>query len=216
MRTLDIELAESRIVPVVVASGADEGLRAADALNEGGIPIAELTFRVEGAADAIRAVARERPDILVGAGTVVTTEQVELAADAGAHFLVSPGTSETVIKRAHELDLPIVPGVATPSDIIRALDLGITTVKLFPAAAVGGLPTLKAFAAPFPQVRFVPTGGISEGNAPDWLAHPAVLAIGGSWMVERALIAAGNWEEITRRSASAQALVTQIPKEASS
>ena len=215
MQAFEEKLATTRIVPVVVAAGPDEGLRTADALANGGIHVAEVTFRIDGAAEAIRAIAKERPDILVGAGTVVTASQVDLAAEAGARFLVSPGTSEAVITRATELGLPIVPGVATPSDIIRALDLGITTVKLFPASAVGGLPTLKAFAAPFPQVRFVPTGGINESNAPDWLAHPAVLAIGGSWMVERSLITGGQWEEITHRSKRAQALLTDSPEEAS-
>lgn len=214
MTAADSPTGAHRILPVVVAAGADQGLRTADALAAGGLPVAEFTFRLEGAADALRAVARERPDVVVGAGTIISQDQVDVAADAGAQFIVSPGTSKQVLERAHARGLAVVPGVATASDVMRALDHGSTTLKLFPAAAVGGLPTLAALAAPFPQARFVPTGGIGEDDAAAWLAHPAVLAIGGSWMVSRALIEAGNWDEITRRTAAAVRIANDATKEA--
>lgn len=204
-----------RILPVVVATGADEGLRTADALAAGGLPVAEFTFRIEGAADALAAVAQQRPDVIVGAGTVVNAAQVDMAADAGARFLVSPGTSDTVLTRAHDRGLTVVPGVATASDVMRALEYDVTTLKLFPAAAVGGLATLAALAAPFPQARFIPTGGIKEADTAAWLAHRAVIAVGGSWMVERTLIDVGDWAEITRRTAQAIHLTLDTTTEAS-
>ena len=202
-------LAAHRLVPVVVVSGADEGLRIAGSLVDGGLPVAEITLRLPGAVDAIRAVAAEHPDVLVGAGTVISERQVDEVVDAGARFIVSPGTFAPVVRRAQELGVPILPGVATPSDIMTALDLGIDVVKLFPAGALGGPATLKAFAGPFPQVRFVPTGGISAANLFTYLDLDAVVAVGGSWMVERSLVSAGEWDGITRRTREAVALVAQ-------
>ncbi len=204
-------IARARVVPVVVVDDAAQGVLVASALRDGGLPVAEVTFRTAGARAAIEAIAREVPDVLVGAGTVVTAAQVDEAVDAGARFLVSPGLSAAVVRRAQELGVPVVPGVATPSDVIAALDLGLDVVKLFPANVVGGPAAVKAFSAPFPGLRFVPTGGVSAANLLDYLALPAVLAAGGSWMVDAALVRAGDTVEITRRTREAVALAASAP-----
>ncbi|UTT60345.1 bifunctional 4-hydroxy-2-oxoglutarate aldolase/2-dehydro-3-deoxy-phosphogluconate aldolase [Cellulosimicrobium cellulans] len=204
-------IARARVVPVVVVDDAAQGVLVASALRDGGLPVAEVTFRTAGARAAIEAIAREVPDVLVGAGTVVTAAQVDEAVDAGARFLVSPGLSAAVVRRAQELGVPVVPGVATPSDVIAALDLGLDVVKLFPANVVGGPAAVKAFSAPFPGLRFVPTGGVSAANLLDYLALPAVLAAGGSWMVDAALVRAGDIAEITRRTREAVALAATAP-----
>ncbi|MFJ1511250.1 bifunctional 4-hydroxy-2-oxoglutarate aldolase/2-dehydro-3-deoxy-phosphogluconate aldolase [Cellulosimicrobium funkei] len=204
-------IARARVVPVVVVDDAAQGVLVASALRDGGLPVAEVTFRTAGARAAIEAIAREVPDVLVGAGTVVTAAQVDEAVDAGARFLVSPGLSAGVVRRAQELGVPVVPGVATPSDVIAALDLGLDVVKLFPANVVGGPAAVKAFSAPFPGLRFVPTGGVSAANLLDYLALPAVLAAGGSWMVDAALVRAGDTAEITRRTREAVALAASAP-----
>ncbi|MFI2568665.1 bifunctional 4-hydroxy-2-oxoglutarate aldolase/2-dehydro-3-deoxy-phosphogluconate aldolase [Cellulosimicrobium funkei] len=204
-------IARARVVPVVVVDDAAQGVLVASALRDGGLPVAEVTFRTAGARAAIEAIAREVPDVLVGAGTVVTAAQVDEAVDAGARFLVSPGLSAAVVRRAQELGVPVVPGVATPSDVIAALDLGLDVVKLFPANVVGGPAAVKAFSAPFPGLRFVPTGGVSAANLLDYLALPAVLAAGGSWMVDAALVRAGDTAEISRRTREAVALAATAP-----
>ena len=206
-------IAALRIVPVVVVDGADEGLALADALVAGGLPVAEITLRMPGAMDAIRAVAAERPDVIVGAGTVISPEQVDEVVAAGAKFIVSPGTSKPVILRARELGVPILPGVATASDVMHALSLGVDVVKLFPASVAGGPAAVKALSAPFPQLRFMPTGGVNAKNLHEYLDIPAVIAAGGSWMVERSLVTAGEWDEITRRTAEAVALAAPASKE---
>lgn len=192
-----------RLVPVVVVDDVAQGIGVATALAENGLPVAEVTFRTAGARAAIEAIATDLPDVLVGAGTVVTPAQVDEAVAAGARFLVSPGISRAVVERAQEVGVPIVPGCATASDIMTALELGVTTVKLFPAGVVGGVAALKALSAPFPQVRFVPTGGVSAANLAEFLAVPSVLAVGGSWMVEKSLVAAGDWAEVGRRTREA-------------
>ena len=199
-------IAAARIVPVIVADGANEGACLADALVAGGLSIAEVTLRMPGAIEAIKATLATQPGMLVGAGTVVTVAQVDEAVDAGARFLVSPGIFEPVVRRAQELGVPIIPGVATPSEAMRAIDLGLDVVKLFPASIVGGPAAIKALAAPFPNLRFMPTGGVSANNLHDYLGLSAVIAVGGSWMVERSLVTAGNWDEITRRTVEAVAL----------
>ncbi|MFC7879311.1 bifunctional 4-hydroxy-2-oxoglutarate aldolase/2-dehydro-3-deoxy-phosphogluconate aldolase [Isoptericola sp. NPDC057391] len=203
-------LGAHRLVPVVVVDGADEGARLADALVAGGLPVAEITLRTAGGIDAIRAVARTQPDVVVGAGTVTTADQVDAVVDAGARYIVSPGLSAAVVRRAQEHGVPILPGVATPSEIMAALDLGIDVVKLFPASVVGGPAAIKAFSAPFPGLRFVPTGGVSAANLGDYLGLDPVLAVGGSWMVEKSLVTAGDWAEITRRTAEAVALAAAV------
>ncbi len=199
-------LAAHRLVPVVVVDGAEQGARLADALVAGGLPVAEITLRTAGGLDAIRAVAANQPDVIVGAGTVTTASQVDDVVAAGARFVVSPGLSEAVVRRSQEHGIPVLPGVATPTEIMAALDLGVEVVKLFPASVVGGPAAIKAFAAPFPQLRFVPTGGVNADNLGDYLGLKPVLAVGGSWMVEKSLVTAGDWDEITRRTRDAVAL----------
>ena len=188
-------LGRRRVVPVVVMQDPGEAKPLADALTAGGLPLAEITFRTPAAAQTLSAMA-EDPAMIVGAGTVVSAHQVDMAVDAGARFVVSPGFSAAVVGRCHELNVPVVPGVATATDLMAALDAGITTVKLFPAEPLGGITTLRSLAAVFPQVRFIPTGGISAANAPTYLAEPSVLAVGGSWMVARPLLAQHSWDAV--------------------
>lgn len=204
------QLGAARIVPVVIVDNADQGVGVARALADGGLPVAEVTFRTPGARDAVAAIAAQVPDVLVGAGTVLTADQVDDAARAGARFIVSPGLSVAVVERAREHGLPVLPGVATPTEIMAALDLGLDYLKLFPAGVVGGPAAVKAFAAPFGNVRFIPTGGVSAANLADYLALPAVHAVGGSWMAEAALARAGEFAEITTRTRAAVALAKGI------
>jgi 2-dehydro-3-deoxyphosphogluconate aldolase/(4S)-4-hydroxy-2-oxoglutarate aldolase len=197
-----------RIVPVVVLDRVQDAAPLAQALLAGGLPMAEVTFRTAAAEESIRMMS-ERPELTVGAGTVLTADQVQQAVDAGAQFVVSPGFSASVVAACRERNVPVISGVATATEIQMALDSGQNVVKLFPAEAVGGLATLKALAAPFPSLRFVPTGGITEETASAYLAHPAVLAVGGSWMVATSLLAAGDFEEVRRRSERAVALLRE-------
>ncbi len=189
------QLTSLRIVPVVVLDRADDAVPLAEALAAGGIGCMEITFRTAAAAAAISSVAN-RSDVVVGAGTVTSVAQADAARQAGARFIVSPGFDADVDARCRDLAVPYLPGVATATEIMRARAAGLDVLKLFPAEALGGLATLKALAAPFPDVRFVPTGGIDAALAVGYLAHPSVLAVGGSWMVPRDAIARGAWDEI--------------------
>jgi 2-dehydro-3-deoxyphosphogluconate aldolase/(4S)-4-hydroxy-2-oxoglutarate aldolase len=198
-------LAERRVVPVVVLHDPRDAKPLAEALTAGGLTLAEVTFRT-GTAEQVLAAMAEVSALTVGAGTVISAAQVDAAVAAGARFVVSPGLSSAVIARCRELDVPVIPGVATPTELMAALDAGITTVKLFPVELLGGVPTLRALAAVFPQVRFVPTGGISASNAPKYLAEPSVLAVGGSWMVAPNLLAQHSWDAVTRLAAEAVGL----------
>ena len=194
-----------RIVPVVVLDDPARADALGAALVQGGLPVAEATFRTPAAAAVLRRLA-DNDDLVVGAGTVLTDRQVDEAIEAGASFIVSPGLSESVVRRCQDAGVPVVPGVATPSEIMLALDLGLDTVKFFPAEANGGLATIKALAAAFPQVRFMPTGGITVDTAPAYLAHPSVAAVGGSWMVAGDLLEAGRWDDVAARCAASTAL----------
>lgn len=195
-------LAGHEIVPVVVLDDADRADDLGSALVAGGLPVAEVTFRTPAAAPVLRGLA-DRGDLLVGAGTVLTTDQVDRAHDAGARFVVSPGLSADVVRRCQDLALPVIPGISTATELMQALALGLTTVKFFPAEACGGLGTVTALAAAFPGARFVPTGGITAASAPTYLAHPAVAAVGGSWMVAPDLLSGGHWDEVAARCAAA-------------
>ncbi|MDR1891772.1 MAG: bifunctional 4-hydroxy-2-oxoglutarate aldolase/2-dehydro-3-deoxy-phosphogluconate aldolase [Oscillospiraceae bacterium] len=172
------------VVPVIKLDSPDQALPLAEALVSGGLPVAEVTFRTDAAQESIQILSDEAPDILVGAGTVINTEQLERAYTAGAKFIVSPGFSRAVVERSLALGLPVFPGCATPSEIIAALDMGLETVKFFPAENYGGLKTIKALAAAFPQVKFIPTGGVSPANLAEYLSCPKILACGGSWMIK--------------------------------
>jgi 2-dehydro-3-deoxyphosphogluconate aldolase/(4S)-4-hydroxy-2-oxoglutarate aldolase len=191
-----------RVVPVVVLQDVRQAAPSADALVAGGLPVAEVTFRTAAAEAALRRMAADGR-LLVGAGTVLGPAQVERAVEAGARFVVSRGFSLPVVRRAQQLGVPVYPGVATPSEIMAALDAGLDVLKLFPAKAFGGAATLKALAAPFPGVRFVPTGGVSAESMTDYLQHPAVVAVGGSWMVAPSLLQAGDYAAVTALSARA-------------
>jgi 2-dehydro-3-deoxyphosphogluconate aldolase/(4S)-4-hydroxy-2-oxoglutarate aldolase len=200
-------LAAERLVPVVEIADAADSPRLAEALLAGGVSIVEITFRTPGAADAIAAVRRGFPGMLVGAGTVIDPRQVDLAADLGADFLVSPGFGPRVIDRATARDLPILPGVTTATEIQLALEAGLTNVKLFPAEALGGVRYLRALTAPFAGVGVMPTGGIDAATAPGYLALPNVIAVGGSWFARREWIAARDFAAVEAGAREAVALV---------
>ena len=172
----------------------------------GGLPVAEITFRTACAADAIRLAVKEYPDALIGAGTVITAEQCEQAIACGAKFIVSPGLSAAVAKVCKEKNVPYFPGLVTPTEVIAALDLGLNMLKFFPASNFGGLKTIKAICAAFPQVKFMPTGGVSEDNVLEFLSYDKIFACGGSWMTK------GTPEEIEAKTRSAVALVGGINK----
>lgn len=203
------ELGRHRIVPVVVLDDAGQAAPLASALIEGGLPVAEVTFRTAAAADAIRVIAA-RGDVLVGAGTVLTAEQVDAAVAAGAGYVVSPGLSRAVVERCAHHGVPVLPGAVTATEVQAALELGCSTLKFFPAGTSGGPAAIRALAAPFGQVRFVPTGGVGAANLADYLSIPAVVAVGGSWMVPRAAIASGDWATIRDLSQAAVAAAAAV------
>lgn len=200
-------LTAHRLIPVVVLNDVARADGLAQALVAGGLPVAEVTLRTAAGLDSIRAMAA-RGDILVGAGTVTTADQVDRVVEAGARFIVSPGFSRAVVERAQHHGVTIVPGCVTPSEIMAALEMGITTVKFFPAGVYGGAKAIKALAAPFTGVQFVPTGGVSADNLGEYLSLGCVPAVGGSWMVPSATVDAGDFDQITR-------LTTQAVKAAS-
>ena len=176
-------LRATRLVPVIVIKDLAHAVPLARALVSGGLNILEVTLRTPAALDAIAAIAREVPDAIVGAGTVINARQFEQAAQAGSRFVVSPGLTEEVVHASREHDVPILPGIATASDIMRGLALGLDTFKFFPAETSGGAPAIKALGGPFPQVQFCPTGGVSPKNLASYLSLPNVICAGGSWMV---------------------------------
>lgn len=194
-----------RIVPVISLEDSAQTVPLLKALAAGGLEVAEITFRTAAAREAITIAAREFPSFALGAGTVTTREELAAAVAAGARFAVAPGCNPTIITAAREAGLPFFPGVCSPSDIERALELGCTTLKFFPAAQAGGTPMIKALYAPYQHrgITFIPTGGIDLKNMPEYLVTPGVVAIGGSWIVSPALIKTGNWAEITRLTAEA-------------
>lgn len=196
------------VVPVVVADEIGVAGRLGDALKEGGLPVAEVTFRTAAALEVLRLLARDR-ELLVGAGTVVRPEQVDLARAAGARFVVTPGFSARVVDRCRELGVPVVPGVATATELMAALDHGVDLVKFFPAQTSGGVAMIRALQGPFPEVRFVPTGGISAMNAAEYLAVRSVVAIGGSWIVAPELLQGGDFASISRLAAEAVQIAAQ-------
>lgn len=205
-----VALAQARLVPVVVLDDATQADPLAGALVAGGLPVAEVTFRTAAAAESIRIMA-DRGDILLGAGTVLTVEQVDQAVAAGASYIVSPGLSRAVVERCQEHGVLALPGAVSATEIQAALELGLTTVKFFPAGTSGGAPAIKALAAPFGGVKFVPTGGVGPANLHDYLAIPAVSAVGGSWMVPRDLVNSGDYAKITDLTADAVALAAAAP-----
>ena len=189
-------LKKYRLVPVITINDPKDTVPLCKALINGGLPVAEMTFRTAAAEESIAIAAKEFPDMLVGAGTVITTDQVDRAKAAGAKFLVSPGFNPKIVVHAMKASIPMFPGINNPSDIEAALELGLNVLKFFPAEASGGLPLLKAMSAPYTGVRFMPTGGISPENVMIYLANPKVVACGDSWMVPPNLISEGKFADI--------------------
>ncbi len=206
--TLD-DITRYRIVPVVVLNDAANAAGLGDALVAGGLPVAEVTFRTAAAADSIKVLAK-RDDILVGAGTVRSVAQVEQAVDAGAKFLVSPGLRADIVKRAQELGVPVLPGAVTPTEILAAEELGLKTVKFFPANVYGGAAAIKALSAPYGDISFIPTGGVSAANLGEFLALPCIPAVGGSWMVPAKAVDAGEFDKVENLTREAMSLVASL------
>lgn len=201
---------QAGVLPVIIIEDAAQAAPLAKALVAGGIGCAEITLRTPAALQAIRAAQAEVPGLLMGAGTVLTPAQADEAAAAGAAFMVTPGFNPRVVDHCIEKEIPVIPGCATPSEMEQAIERGLAAVKFFPAGAAGGLGYIKAVAAPYSMLRFVPTGGVSAANLAEYLAHPAVLACGGSWMVAPALLAAGDYDGITRLCREAVAIVRKV------
>lgn len=190
-----------RVIPVIVIDDPENALLLAEALSDGGLPVAEITFRTPRAAEALHRIAKARPDFVVGAGTVLTTEQADRARDVGAQFAVAPGLNPRVVEHCERIGLPMYPGVATPGDIEAALALGLRLVKFFPAQAMGGVPFLEAVAAPYVEMEFMPTGGITRANIGGYLDMPRVVACGGSWMAPSDWIEAKEFERVRNETA---------------
>ena len=204
------QVAACGVVPVVVLDDAEQAIPTAKALLAGGINAMEITFRTAAAKASIAKVAKEVPEMIVGAGTVINVEQLHDAVEAGAKFIVSPGCDPEVIAEANKLGVPMTPGVVTPSEILMGLKLGVKVFKFFPAETYGGLKTIKALCGPFPQIRFLPTGGINQNNAAEYYKNPKIVAVGGSWMVTKDMVNAGDFEGITAKSKAATDLFKEI------
>lgn len=204
--TIKEVMTTSPVMPVMVINQLDQAVPLARALVDGGLKVLEITLRTPVALDAIRKIKAEVPGAIVGAGTIINTETLHQAIDAGAEFIVSPGVTDTLIAAALKTGVPILPGVATSSEVMKLLEMGITAMKFFPAEAAGGIPMLKSFGGPLPQVTFCPTGGVNPKNAPEYLALKNVACVGGSWMAPAELVDAGDWDEIQRRAAEAAGL----------
>jgi len=210
MSTIFEQFKKIGIIPVVVLDDAKDAAPLAEALCEGGLPCAEVTFRTAAAADVIRIMSEKYPEMLVGAGTVLTKEQVDKAVECGAKFIVSPGLNPEIVKYCIEKGIPITPGTQTPSEMEQAIELGLKVVKFFPAEPAGGLKMIKALAAPYVGLSFMPTGGISAANVREYLKFDRIIACGGSWMVKADLVKAGRFDEIKALTAEAAAIVKEI------
>lgn len=204
------ELHELGIIPVVVLDNAEDAEALSDALVRGGLPCAEVTFRTDAAAETIRRMAKRHPDMLVGAGTVLSPEKVVEAKEAGACFIFSPGLNPAVVRKARELGLTVIPGTQTPSEMEEAMELGLDVVKFFPAEPSGGIKMLKAVAAPYVNLKFMPTGGLNAENVKDYLAWDRILACGGSWIAKNDLVKEGRFDEIEARAREARQIVKEI------
>jgi 2-dehydro-3-deoxyphosphogluconate aldolase/(4S)-4-hydroxy-2-oxoglutarate aldolase len=198
------------IIPVLEIDHARNAVPLAEALLAGGLPIAEVTLRTGAAIDSIRSIAHDVPDVLVGAGTVLNRQQAELAREAGAQFLVSPGMAEDVVTWAQKNQISILPGAVTPTEMMRGIQLGLSILKFFPAETMGGLKAIKAISDPFPQLRFIPTGGVKLENLREYLQMEKIHAVGGSWMAKRHMIVEEQFKEITRMAREASDIVKQV------
>ncbi|EJE8554726.1 bifunctional 4-hydroxy-2-oxoglutarate aldolase/2-dehydro-3-deoxy-phosphogluconate aldolase [Vibrio vulnificus] len=209
MSSIKEQLKTLKVIPVIAIDKAEDIIPLGKVLAENGLPAAEITFRSEAAVEAIRLLRETQPNMLIGAGTVLNREQAIAAKEAGATFIVSPGFNPNTVKACQEIGIDIVPGVNNPSTVEAALEMGLTTLKFFPAEASGGINMVKSLLAPYTDIELMPTGGINPANIKDYLAIPRVLACGGTWMVDKKLIEAGNWEELARLTREAVALVNQ-------
>ena len=203
-------LSAYKVVPIIVMDHCDAAAPLAQALMSAGLPCAEITFRTAAAEETIRTIKKACPEILVGAGTVTNTEQVDQSIDAGAEFIVSPGLDLRVIDYCLKKGIATIPGCVTPSEVMAAANHGINVVKFFPAEQCGGIKTIAALSAPFPQIKFMPSGGIGISNIANYLAHPKVIACGGSWMVKKSLIEAGDFKKITELTKETVRAVSKI------
>ncbi len=202
-------MANAGVVPVVVIDDAKDAVPTANAMISGGIDVMEITFRTAAAPEAIKNVAENCPHMLVGAGTILNLEQCKLAVEMGAKFIVSPGFDKDVVAYCIENDIPVTPGCVTPTEITAAVNMGLRVIKFFPANIYGGLNAMKNLAGPFPQVKFLPTGGINTDNIKEYLSAPFIHAVGGSWVCPKADIAAGNFEKITKLCTDARKAITE-------
>ena len=207
-RTIKDIMAISPIVPVMVINNVEHAVPLAHALVKGGLKVLEITLRTPAALESIRRIRAEVPEAIVGAGTIINIETLNKAIDAGAEFIVSPGTTDKMIDAALATGIPLLPGIANPSQAMRLLEKGITEMKFFPAEAAGGIPMLKSIGAPIPQISFCPTGGVSQKNVKEYYNLSNVACVGGSWMCAASLVDAEDWGEITRLSIEAIALAT--------
>ena len=209
-KTLEQRLASVPVVPLVQAEDPDVAVETSRALAAGGLDIVEVVFRTDRALDCLKAVAAEVPRMIAGAGTVLSAAQAEAALDNGAQFIVSPGLDDGVIAVSRERAAPVFPGIMTPTELQRAQNLGLAVVKFFPASIAGGVPAIRALAGVFRHMRFMPTGGISAANLAEYLAVPAVLACGGSWLTPKDAIAAGDYARVTALAEEAVAIATEV------
>ena len=196
----------SPVIPVMVINNVEQAVPLAHALVEGGLKVLEITLRTPAALESIQAIKAKVPDAIVGAGTIIDSRTLQQSIAAGAEFLVSPGVTDSLLDEALASGVPLLPGVITPSEVMRLLERGITAMKFFPAQAAGGIPMFKAIGAPLPQVTFCPTGGVNPGNARDYLALANVACVGGSWMAPASLVDAEDWTEIKRLAVEAAAI----------
>ena len=201
-------MAISPLMPVMVINNADHAVPLAKALVAGGLKVLEITLRTDAALESIRRIKAEVPDATVGAGTIINEQTLHAAIDAGAEFIISPGTTPALADAALKTGVPFIPGVATPGEALSLFAKGITEMKFFPAEAAGGIPMLKSIGAPIPQITFCPTGGVNQKNVADYYSQPNVGVVGGSWMCAANLVDAENWDEITRLSIEAIELAT--------
>ncbi len=210
MKTILEQLSEIKIIPVISVQHAEDIISLGKALVENGLPAAEITFRSDAAADAIKLLRQSQPDMLIGAGTVLNEAQAIAAKEAGASFVVSPGFNPRTVKACQSLGIDIVPGINSPSLVETALEMGLTMLKFFPAEASGGINMVKSLLAPYTQIHLMPTGGINASNIKDYLAIDRVVACGGSWMVDPKLIAEKKWDEIGRLTREAVNCISNV------
>lgn len=207
MSDIKQQIKDLKIIPVIAIDNAEDIIPLGKVLVENGLPVAEITFRSEAAEKAIRLLRESQPEMLIGAGTVLNREQVIAAKEAGATFIVSPGFNPNTVRACQELNIEIIPGVNNPSAVEAALEMGLTTMKFFPAEPSGGINMVKSLLAPYTNLELMPTGGIKPSNINDYLAIPRVIACGGTWMVEKSLIEKGDWDELDRLTREAVALI---------